>query len=77
MIEDEETQSAKTGLDVAMQVLDDKEDQEQAMLAPMSQNMPKQNNSDDSPILKEVIGFINEGLVPGKNLDVLAYWKKS
>jgi hypothetical protein len=75
MLEDEETATAETGLDVAMQVLDEEEDEEQAMLASMSQNMPKPNNNDDTPMMKEVIAFINGGLVPGKNLDVLAYWK--
>ena len=37
--------------------------------------MLKQNNSDDSPMMKEVISLINGGLVPDKNFDVLANWK--
>ena len=53
----------------------DEEDEDQAMLASMSQAMPKPNKSDDSPMMKEVIAFINGGLIPGKNLDVMAYWK--
>ena len=41
MIEDEETPSAETGMDVSMQVLDEEEDEEQAVLASMSQKHAK------------------------------------
>ena len=75
MIEEEEKPSADVGLDVAIRFDSDEEDEEQAMLASMSQAMPKPNKSDDSPMMKEVIAFINGGLIPGKNLDVMAYWK--
>lgn len=76
MVEDEEnTTPQDVGLDVAMHVQSDDEDEEQAMLASMSQAMPKPNTSDDSPMTKEMIAFINGGLLPGKNLDVMAYWK--
>ena len=75
MIEEEEKPSADVGLDFAIRFDSDEEDEEQAMLASMSQAMPKPNKSDDSPMMKEVIAFINGGLIPGKNLDVMAYWK--
>ena len=54
----------------------DDEDEEQAMLASMSQAMPRANQNDDSPMMQEIVSFISGGLLPGKNLDVLAYWKQ-
>ena len=65
----------EVGLDVAMVDSDD-EDEEQAMLASMSQAMPRANQNDDSPMMQEIVSFISGGLLPGKNLDVLAYWKQ-
>ena len=75
MVEEEEHAPTEAGLDVAMNVLSDDEDEEQAMLASMSQAMPKANPTDDSPMNKEMIAYINGGLIPGKNLDVMAYWR--
>ena len=46
------------------------------MLAFMSQNMPKANLNDDTPMMKEIITYVNGGLVLGKNLDVLAFWRQ-
>ena len=51
-------------------------DEEQAMLANMSQAMPKANPNDDSPMMQEVVSYISGGLIPSKNLHVLAYWKQ-
>ena len=74
MIEDEEGPPEELGLDVAM-TADSDEDEEQAMLASMSQALPKANVNDDSPMMQEIVAFVSGGLLPGKNLDVLAYWK--
>ena len=74
MIEDEEEGSPEeVGLNVAINV--DSDDEEQQMLASMSQAMPKANPNDDSPMMQEIVSYISGGLLPGKNLDVLAYWK--
>ena len=76
MIEEEEgAPDQDAGLDQAMQV-DSDEDEEQAMLASMSQAMPKGNPTDDSPMMQEIVSFVSGGLVSGKNLDVLLYWKQ-
>ena len=75
LISDEESAPAEAGLDVAMNVDSDEEDEEQAMLASMSQAMPKANPNAESPMMQEITAFMSGGLVPGKNLDVLAYWK--
>ena len=74
MIEDEEGAPEEVGLDVAMHA-DSDEDEEQQMLASMSQAMPKSNPNDDSPMMQEIVAYISGGLLPGKNLDVLSYWK--
>ena len=75
MIEDENLDAApeEAGLDQAMQV--DSDDEEQAMLASMSQAMPKTTPNEDSPMMQEIVSFVSGGLIAGKNLDVLAYWK--
>ena len=70
LVADEENVSAEAGLDVAMNI-DSDDDEEQAMLASMSQNMPKSNPNDDTPMMKEIVTYVNGGLVPGKNLDVI------
>ena len=75
LVEEEEQVPAEAGLDVGMHLDSDEEDEEQAMLASMSQNMPKPNPNEDTPMMKEIVTYMNGGLVPGKNLDVLAYWK--
>ena len=75
MIEDENLDAApeEAGLDQAMQV--DSDDEEQAMLASMSQAMPKTTPNEDSPMMQEIVSFVSGGLIAGKNLDVLACWK--
>ena len=76
MILDEETPGEEAGLDVAIAIdSDDDDDEEQAMLASMSQAMPRKANNEDSPMMKEMVSFMDEGLIPGKNLDVLAFWR--
>ena len=75
MVEEEENTPIEFGLDVAMHVQSDSEDEEQAMLASMYEAIPKPNTSEDSPMAKEMIAFLNRRLIPGKNLDVMAYWK--
>ena len=75
LLADEENAPAEAALDVAMNVDSDEEDEEQAMLASMSQNLPKTNQTDDTPMMKEIVVYMNGGLVPGKNLDVLGFWK--
>ena len=76
LCQDEESAPEEAALDVAMHLDSDEEDEEQAMLATMSQAMPKQNLNEDSPMMQEIVSYISGGLVPGKNLDVLAYWKQ-
>ena len=76
LCQDEESAPEEAALDVAMHLDSDEEDEEQAMLATMSQAMPKQNLNEDSPMMQEIVTYISGGLVPGKNLDVLAYWKQ-
>ena len=75
LLADEENAPAEAALDVAMNVDSDEEDEEQAMLASMSQNLPKTNQTDDTPMMKEIVVYMNGGLVPGKNLDVLGFWR--
>ena len=75
LLQDEESASEEVGLDLAMNVASDEEDEEQQMLASMSQAMPKQNQNDDSPMMQEILAYVGGGLIAGKNLDVLAYWK--
>ena len=76
LIEDEESAPAEAGLDVAMHLAsDDEDDEEQAMLASMSQAMPRANPNEESPMMQEITAYVSGGLLPGKNLDVLAYWK--
>lgn len=75
LLADEENAPAEAGLDVAMHVESDEEDEEQAMLASMSQNLPKTAQNEDTPMMKEILAYMSGGLVPGKNLDVLGFWK--
>ena len=76
LCQDEESAPIEAGLDVGMNLDSDEEDEEQAMLASMSQGMPKPNQNDDSPMMQEIVSYMSGGLMLGKNLDVLTYWKQ-
>ena len=53
----------------------DSDDEEQAMLIRASQGMSDVIPVELTPMGKELAAYRSSGLLPGKNLDVLAYWK--